>query len=376
MDVVGARAHDLGCILAALILGGLATNATDVDAGSYATLNEVLGLVAALALWWRRRAPFTVAAVTFVLAAAAPMASGAAILGVYVVAAHRRGPIPAPLVGLYLVGAVVGSILFPDESLGVVPSLLVGVLMTFGAFGWGLAVRSRQQLVSALAERAERAEADQQTRVVEARRAERRRIATEMHDVLAHRLSLLSLHAGAIELRPDARPTRSPTRPGSSDPTPTWPSRISGPSSACCGTTTPSTAWPPSPPPPTCEALVAECRAAGMHIERTRPRGRPGAVPVDLGRHAYRIVQEGLTNARKHAPGQPVGARRDRARRRGPAHRDRQPLATGPSRRPFPAPASGLVGLARAGRCWRAARFEHCGPEGDYRLEAWLPWPA
>jgi hypothetical protein len=58
--------------------------------------------------------------------------------------------------------------------------------------------------VLALHERADRLEAEQRLRVEQAREAERRRIAREMHDVLAHRVSLLALHAGALEFRPDA----------------------------------------------------------------------------------------------------------------------------------------------------------------------------
>ncbi len=71
---------------------------------------------------------------------------------------------------------------------------------------WGMFVRARRQLVLSLRERAERAEAEQQLRVEQARQHERARIAREMHDVLAHRISLLSMHAGALEFRPDAPP--------------------------------------------------------------------------------------------------------------------------------------------------------------------------
>jgi signal transduction histidine kinase len=59
-------------------------------------------------------------------------------------------------------------------------------------------------VVGSLRERAERLEAEQRLKVEQAREAERLRIAREMHDVLAHRVSLLSLHAGALEFRPDA----------------------------------------------------------------------------------------------------------------------------------------------------------------------------
>ena len=66
--------------------------------------------------------------------------------------------------------------------------------------------RANRALISSLRDRAEQAEADQARRVAEARAAERARIAREMHDVLAHRLSLLATYAGALAYRPDAPP--------------------------------------------------------------------------------------------------------------------------------------------------------------------------
>ena len=81
-----------------------------------------------------------------------------------------------------------------------------GVVITLAVLAWGMFVRARRQLIVSLRDRAERAEAEQQLRVAQARQLERTRIAREMHDVLAHRISLLSLHAGALEFRPDAPP--------------------------------------------------------------------------------------------------------------------------------------------------------------------------
>ena len=72
--------------------------------------------------------------------------------------------------------------------------------------GWGELSRARQALLESLREQARRAEAEQASRVAEARAAERASIAREMHDVLAHRLSLLATYAGALEYRPDAPP--------------------------------------------------------------------------------------------------------------------------------------------------------------------------
>ncbi len=66
----------------------------------------------------------------------------------------------------------------------------------------------RRQLLLSLRERALRAEAEQELHEEQARVAERTRIAREMHDVLAHRISLLALHAGGLEVRPDLPPAQ------------------------------------------------------------------------------------------------------------------------------------------------------------------------
>ncbi len=83
------------------------------------------------------------------------------------------------------------------------------VVVAYGLLiGWGAYVQARRALLWSLRERAQQAEATQAQRVAEARRLERHRIAREMHDVLAHRLSLVSTYAGALEYRPDSSPER------------------------------------------------------------------------------------------------------------------------------------------------------------------------
>src|SRR5699024_2697573 len=88
------------------------------------------------------------------------------------------------------------------------PDLLLvgggGLRRVRGAARLGAQARARERLIGSLAERARRAEADQAQRIAEARTAERTQIAREMHDVLAHRLSLLATYAGAMAYRPDA----------------------------------------------------------------------------------------------------------------------------------------------------------------------------
>ena len=87
------------------------------------------------------------------------------------------------------------------------------MLLTAVVVGWGLFVRARRELVFSLRERAARLEAEQQLRVEQAREAERRRIAREMHDVLAHRVSLLSAARRRARVPPRRARRRRSRRP-------------------------------------------------------------------------------------------------------------------------------------------------------------------
>src|SRR5215468_11527496 len=95
-----------------------------------------------------------------------------------------------------------------------------------------------------------------------------------------------------------------------------------------------------------------------------------------IGRHALRIIQEALTNARKHAPSAPVELRLDGAPGHGLAIEVRNPspvLATGQSK--IPGTETNLLGLAERATL-SGGRLEHGLDEhGHFRLRAWLPWP-
>jgi signal transduction histidine kinase len=373
-----ARAGDVGCILLALVVGGLATDATDLATTAYAEANELIGLAAAGALWWRRRAPLAVATLTFVAAAVAPMAAGASVLGVFSLAAHRRGRVPLVLAGLYVVSGVVAAAVFPDDDLGTAANAAAGALLTLAAIGWGLALRSRRELMASLAERAERAEADQHARVAEARRTERTRIAAEMHDVLAHRLSMLSLQAGAIELRPDSAPEDLARAAGAVR---------SGAHlaleelRAVIGVLRYDDLADVTPEAPTdlghIADLVAECRGTGMRIDVVDGPLDATTLPPALATHAYRIVQEGLTNARKHAPGAAV-----RLSVTGRPGEGACIEVTNPTRNSvgvaytatIPGAGVGLVGLRERVELL-GGTLERTTDDGHHRLRAWLPWP-
>jgi signal transduction histidine kinase len=126
------------------------------------------------------------------------------------------------------------------------------------------------------------------------------------------------------------------------------------------------------------DGLVAECHATGTTVEVDNRLAGTGAVPESVSRTAYRVVQEGLTNARKHAPGAVPVLVLDRTAD-GELHvwvRNR--LASGAPA--IPGAHAGLVGLAErvslaGGRLDHGARRAADGTV-EFHLEAWLPWPA
>jgi len=259
--------------------------------------------------------------------------------------------------------------------------LLAGALVNASVLAWGMFVRARRQLVLSLAERARRAEAEQQARAQEARRLERERIAREMHDVLAHRISLLSLHAGALEFHPDA-PAEEVARAAGVIRQSAH-QALQDLRRVISVLRWPADGAAPPPPQPTLAdlpALVDDSRQAGTRVRLDSRLDDLEAAPADLGRDAYRVVQEALTNARKHAPACAVWL----VVEGGPGAgltveaRNRLPLggAAGPVAPLVPGAGLGLVGLTERVEL-AGGRLEH-GPtaDGHFRLWAWLPWPA
>jgi signal transduction histidine kinase len=216
---------------------------------------------------------------------------------------------------------------------------------------------------------------DSARRALAAQEAERLRIAREMHDVLAHRVSLLSLHAGALEFRPDASPEEvaeaaAVIRASARAALEELRDIIGVLREGADGDA-------PEPPQPTLAqlpALIDESRAAGTQVQ-TRIDARD--VPDALGRTAYRVVQEGLTNARKHAPGAAVDVRvavaGDRLVVEVVTRRPVGVPAGAPGER-LPGAGTGLVGLAER-VALAGGELEH-GPDaaGDFVLRASLPW--
>ncbi|MEO5874683.1 MAG: histidine kinase, partial [Streptosporangiaceae bacterium] len=222
----------------------------------------------------------------------------------------------------------------------------------------GLYVRSRRQFIVSLTRQAG----------LEARRQAREDMAREMHDVLAHRLSLLSVHAGALEFNPAASAVevqeaaaviRDSAHQALEDLR-----KILGMLRA------PEDSGRPQPVLADLEQLVAESREAGTRVGLQLHVTEPA--PEVVGRTAYRIVQEGLTNARKHAPDTGVMVTVVGGPGEG-LHVEVRNRAIGtPSS--IPGAGQGLIGLAERAEL-AGGRLVHGRSGEDFRLGVELPWP-
>jgi signal transduction histidine kinase len=362
---------DVHLFVFAIIAGAIALGETWSERGTAALVVDfALGTLALVAIWFRRSHPVAVAVFAVAASGVSGLAGGAGLVALFNAALRAPRRSFGPIVAIALLAAVAYPFIYPSGDSYLV-ELAFALLLTGVVIGWGLFARAKRQLVLSLRERAERLEAEQRQHVEQAREAERRRIAREMHDVLAHRISLLSVHAGALEFRPDAPPEeiaeaagviRSTAHAALSD----LREVIGVLRESDDGTE------PPQPTLADIPALVEESRAAGMRVGLRIELPEDANVPDALGRTAYRIVQEGLTNARKHAPGAAVDVS---------VAAGEQLVVTVVSRRPVGVGAplagtgagTGLIGLAeRVGLAGGTLRH---GPDagGDFVLHAELP---
>ncbi|WP_374928807.1 sensor histidine kinase [Kytococcus sedentarius] len=235
---------------------------------------------------------------------------------------------------------------------------VVGVLASW--------VRSRADGARARARSVALEEERDGTRLALGRQVERERIAREVHDTLGHRLSLLSVHAGALELQTEGRDdelSRSAAlvREHASRSMDDLRSLVGLLREAPEGLEPPDLADLP--------AMIDEAVAAGDPVVATvYLDGAEGADPV-LARAVYRIVQELLTNARKHAPGQVVRLVVQGSPGQGVTIEASNPLVNG-------APSgvgSGLAGLRERVELL-AGTVEVDRGERLFAVRAWLPW--
>jgi signal transduction histidine kinase len=335
----------------------------------------ILGATACLLLWVRRRWPVSIALCLAVATLLSVTAVGATAVFVFTVAVHRPFRTVAVVAVAHVTSTAIYSAFFPDPRQSYVVSIIWSVVLIATVVAWGMFVRARRQLVLSLRDRALRAESEQQLRVEQARHQERARIAREMHDVLAHRISLLSVHAGALEFRPDAPAPEIAQAAGviraSAHQALQDLREVIGVLRDDVGDGAPER---PQPSITDLPALIDESRRAGMAVKWDNRLSDVSVVPASIGRSAYRTVQESLTNARKHAPGAVVRVLVRGAAGTGLTVEVSNPLVEAAPE--IPGAGAGLIGLTERAML-AGGRLEHGRTgQGDFRVHAWLPWPA
>jgi signal transduction histidine kinase len=264
-----------------------------------------------LVLLARRRFPFLAPASVWVVAPALSFLDGdliasqpgvflAGMYAAFLLGGLRRGQLARLGLVLVLVGSAVVVYHNPTHT----PADLIGTPVLF-AVAWlaGFGMRERNQQAEAAEERARRAERDRESAARLAVAEERARMARELHDVVAHAVSVMVLQVGAVRHRipagaEEGEALRNVEQAGRTALAEMR--RLLG--ALRDGDDLVELA--PHPGLDDLASLADDVRAAGLDV-RLHVHGAPVALPRSLDLSAYRIVQEGLTNALKHS-----GARR------------------------------------------------------------------
>jgi signal transduction histidine kinase len=305
------RAHPFvfDCLVAAAVV---AVTVPSLWLNHSTTINyrdaDVWGLLLALGgtvpLAWRRRDPMTVFLIVVACEVAYealgyPSAAGiAGVVAVYSAAAHldrRRSRIA---LGLTLVGL---AIVFATARWNVDTSSIISNVVIFtSAWLFGDNIKNRRAYMSELEARATRLEHEREEQARQAVADEQARIARELHDVIAHNVSVMVVQAGAARRILDTQPERAKEAIGSIETTGrqalTEMRRLLG---VLRKDDEASDTRSPQPSIANLESLVQSVREAGLPVDVViEGEPRPLASGVDLS--AYRIVQEALTNTMKH----------------------------------------------------------------------------
>ena len=337
----------------------------------------VLGVASLAAMQFRRRWPLAVTVLTVAATAVSVSAIGPYIICQVSLSARRRWREILPTAALSVLTGQASLAVQPNRTMSWYVNLLFCVLAAGVVVAIGMYLGARRDLIASLHDRAERAEREQALQVSTARAGERTRIAREMHDVLAHRMSLVAVHAGALAYRTDlsAAETRETAAIIQANT-----QRALADLREILGLLRDTergidvTHHRPQPTLGDLDSLLDDERAAGAHVTLRSDLADLDALPESIGRSAFRIVQEGLTNARKHAPHAMVTVELTGHPGNGLDLSVRNPVRVGGELNGKDGTGFGLVGLAERAAASHG-RFEHgLTPNGDFVLRAWLPW--
>ncbi|MFR9728082.1 sensor histidine kinase [Saccharopolyspora sp. MS10] len=334
------------------------------------------GLLGCLAVWWRKRFPVVLGVALAVASSFSEAAAPAAIVALFTVAVHRSTRTAVAVCAINLAALSAYQLQWPETAAPPVTVFVIFGLGNIATVAWGMSVRSRRALVASLRERAAAAEVEALLRAERAEREAREVLAREMHDVLGHRLSLLSVHAGALTYYHDA-PAADRTR--AAEVVRESAHRALQDLREVLGVLRAPVGELPLPGVEDLPDLIREAGQARTPVELRDEAGLTTGndhhLPGTQGSTLYRLVQEGLTNARKHAPGAPVVVRiSGRPGDHVTAEVENEPPAQPPAR--SDGSGAGLRGLAERARLV-AGRLDHGPTEaGGWRIRLRLPWPS
>jgi signal transduction histidine kinase len=265
-------------------------------------LYVLVGLAATAALWWRRRHPIEVLAAVLLIGLAltdSVIVQLEAAVVLYQVAVTRPPRIIATGVGAMLAAVVAHWELWGAH--GDLAGILLGSAVLCGVFvAFGLGVASRRANTNALRERAERLDRERELLSEQAVSDERVRIARELHDVVAHNVSLMVVQAQALGATVKEPQVLEITN-GIADLGRQAMTEMHR-TLELLRDRDHSSGRAPRPGLANLDGLVGQSRAAGLEVDLS-VEGAPRELSASLDLSAFRIVQEALTNVRKHAAG-------------------------------------------------------------------------
>ncbi|WP_449373312.1 sensor histidine kinase [Arthrobacter psychrolactophilus] len=255
----------------------------------------------AIALIWRHRFPKSVAAATAVLSSLS-ISGIAFFIALYLLSRRRLSWWVAAVIALYLVVETFVGIGPMSWGLALAIVLLLAAIAAWGAYR-GQKARTKAAQLASFKDRAERTEAQRIADTERTQLAERTRIAREMHDTIAHRMSLVAVQAAALQVdAPDsetaqfAQQIRETAHAALSELR-----DVLGVLHEGSGNTPQEQRTAPSGIGEI-EELLAQWRQTGMDISYQAPVEPLPSMPDAISRAAYRVVQEGITNVARHAP--------------------------------------------------------------------------
>ncbi len=340
--------------------------------GAAPAVAMILFLIGTIALFWRRKKPLQVHATVLVVSALA------------MAPAYMYGPLPAMMISLYSLGRYAENTRFGYAGLGAALVLVAleefyvsqptgdsifSLLVVFVVWYIGRRVRTRGEYLRLLQERASHLEREQVAEADKAVAEERTRIARELHDIVAHQVSLMTVQAGAAKTvatqNPEAalkamesvekagrqalnelRHLVSVLRPGNE-----------------------GNGLGPQPGSIDIPRLVDEVRAAGLEVSLDMSV-RTTELPARVDLAIYRIVQEALTNVIKHAGPQATADVTINSDRDGVAIEVRD---NGGGATRLPGSGQGIVGMRERAQLLGGSLLASPLSGGGFKVVAYLP---